>query len=147
MKYFLLVLLLLCSISFAEDKPSAKGKTKQTSNPTRKSRFPRRGPANSKVDSDTSAVIKTVKNDTSAVDSSNEKEPELYLSSYEEVLAGVLLLQENNKMDADEKIAFYSELLSFSNITHYDFITQLRATKGDMKSWLSTLDTLKSKLK
>ncbi len=76
---------------------------------------------------------------SNSTDLLNSKE----LTPYEEVLSGVLLLDEFDNIKAPEKQEYYYKLLTFSELTHQEFSNYLTTLKSDMNLWLNTLNKLK----
>ncbi len=80
----------------------------------------------------TSSLFGLEENDTTV-------EETVLLTPYEQVLSGVVLLKDFSNFSDEEKVKYYSELLSFAGISHGDFQKYLNEHRSSSEAWFKTM--------
>lgn len=68
----------------------------------------------------------------------------IHLTPCEEVLAGVILLEERSGISPEKQSELYSELLEFSNVSHEEFKSYLNEYRTDPEKWFQVMERISS---
>lgn len=71
----------------------------------------------------------------------------IHLNPYEEVLAGVILLEDISGITEERSMELYKELLEFSNISHEEFKSFLNDNRTDPEKWFKIMERISSATK